>query len=78
MSDRVNESADTFTLVAVSGAESGDGMEDMIWIDLDPPVSNSVGHRGSILTAEEVEPLADEVDPQPLLMIVADQQDFWY
>ncbi|QFT92179.1 hypothetical protein FIU86_04955 [Roseovarius sp. THAF9] len=78
MSDRMNQSADAFIFVAVSGAESGDGMEEMIWIDLNPPVSNPVGHRGTILTAEEVEPLAEEVDPQPLLMVVADQQDFCY
>lgn len=78
MSDRMVHSTDVFVFKAAPGAESGGGLEEMIWIDLDPPVSIAESHRGTVLTAGNASSAADEPDPQPVLMVVADQQDFWY
>jgi len=67
------QTPDSFDFSKVQTAAQDDGQADSIWLDLGYPT----GEDAAVLAGDAGNSAADAPDPLPVLMVIADQQDFY-
>lgn len=70
----IRQTPDSFDFSKLQTSAQDDGQADAIWLDLGHPT----GEAEAFLAGDTGSGAADAADPLPVLMVIADQQDFYY